>query len=183
MTELDHGNFPVTVRMTSQLFRTLLLSTPSHLQLVLPTSSNVIANEYDGIHSPDMSRVIDVCADTHHHDATPTDMSRDIDVCVDTHHDASPPVGKYTNLPRSTVVPSSSRSQNSQNPRTHAPISNDNRQCLHAHVSMSDSRKCPDIHLPTNGVPLMCHVMVPCHDPESTYRRDPGSYANRIKTY
>jgi hypothetical protein len=181
MTELDHGDFPITVRMTSQLFHTLFLSAPSHIQLILPTSSNVIANEYDGIHSPDMSRIMDVCADTLQHGATPSDMSRDIDLCADTHHDASPPVGKYTNLTRSTVVPSSSRSQNSQQPRTHAPTSNDNRMCLHAHMSMSsDRRKCPSTHLPTDGVPLTCHVMVPCHDPESTYRRNPGSHTNRI---
>ena len=174
MTESDHGDFPIAVRMTSQLFHTLLLRTPSHIQLILPTSSNVIADEYDGIHPPDMSRDIDACADTRH-DASPS-IGKSINQCL-----VNVPCNSRSQCPCSHVTTTYNSNPRSQCPRPHV-TTNDSRQCSHDHLPTYDISKYRSAPLLTNGVPQSCHVMHPCCDPESTYGRDPGSHAMRIST-
>ena len=149
MSDLDHGKFPIAVRMTSQLFHTLLVSSPDHIQLLPPTSSNHDVHEYDGIH-------------------TPPNMSHDIVVNTNGHNDASPPNGKFTSPYRTLVSSSNSRSQCTC---PHSSTPDSRSQCLHAHSPTYNSRsKCRSVTPLQHGVPLMCHhVMVPGH--VQTWRR------------
>ena len=160
MSDLDHGEFPIAVRMTSQLFHTLLVSSPDHIQLLPPTSSNHDVHEYDGIH-------------------TPPNMSHDIVVNTNGHNDASPPNGKFTSPYRTLVSSSNSRSQCTC---PHSSTSDSRSQCLHAHSpTYNSSSKRRSVTPLQHGVPLMCHVMVPCSDPEVTYRRDDGPHTEHFR--
>ena len=159
MSDLDHGEFPIAVPMTSQLFHTLLVTGPDHIQLLPPTSSNHDVHEYDGIH-------------------TPPNMSHDIVVNTNGHNDASPPNGKFTSPYRTLVSSSNSRSQCTC---PHSSTSDSRSQCLHAHSpSYNSSSKRRSVTPLQHGVPLMCHVMVPCSDPEVTYRRDDGPHTEHF---
>ena len=185
MTETDHGDFPIAVHMTSQLLHVLLVLCPHHVKLTLPTSSKINTNECDGIPSVDMSNITDVCADTHHRDVSlPHRTQHVLDTCIHTCPLSPTSTGQYLTHPSSTTVLSSSTSSpHSLLTRTYVPtyIHDEHRQCLHAHMSTSDTRsKCDSTHLASNGVPPPCHVMVPWSDSELTYRRDSVSDTDRI---